>query len=481
MWLVLWLACAKSADLETVASENIIINETAQHFWSQQTEWSGEVQLPKSQVLGHTVHFAVVDGTLTATMDIPMQNAMGLPLSEIVATENTLRFVLKPPKAPKFAWAYYQFSKQESGEWVGTLTQVKKTFPATLNPGKANALERPQTPKSPFLYRVEEVTVPLAEEDASLAGTLTLPSADFGKPSDGWPAVVLITGSGPQDRDETIFAHKPFAVIADHLAKQGIASIRVDDRGVGGSTGARDDLTTVDFASDIQQVVAFIRTNPEIDPSRVGLVGHSEGGLIAAIVAAEDTVGFVVSLAGTGVNGLEVLITQNLDMLQVSDPEQRILFRTIYSQAIQSPIDSDDEREAVTQVVNFQAKYSKQELDTEMLNASLQQFQMIKQTPWFQTFLTLEPRTYWSKVQEPTLILNGDKDVQVAAIVNTQAISSALPTDTPSQVQILEGANHLFQQASTGQIAEYATISQTIDPEVLSLIAQWILGLERTE
>ena len=239
-----------------------------------------------------------------------MQNAMGLPLSDVVVTDNSLGFILKPPKAPKFAWAHYQFERVSDTEWQGTLTQVKQTFPANLKAGEAKPLVRPQTPTPPFPYSTKDVMIPLTEDGAVLAGTVVIPGDGFIKPEEGWPAAVFITGSGSQDRDETIFEHKPFAVIADHLARQGIASIRMDDRGVGGSTGTRPDLTTLDFASDIAQVVSFLGADPAIDASKIGLIGHSEGGLIAGIVGAEHDVSFIVSMAGTGVNGLEVLIEQ---------------------------------------------------------------------------------------------------------------------------------------------------------------------------
>ena len=235
-------------------------------------------------MLGHTVYFAVVDN-LTATMDIPMQNAKDLPLSDVVVTDTSLAFVLKPPKAPKFAWAHYQFEKVSDIEWKGTLTQANQTFPADLKAGESKPLVRPQTPMPPFPYTTKNVVIPLAEEGVELAGTVVTPGEAFTKPEEGWAAAVFITGSGAQDRDETIFEHKPFAVIADHLAKNGIASIRMDDRGVGGSTGARTDLTTNDFAFDIAQVVEFIGSDSDIDARKVGLIGHSEGGFNSGMVA----------------------------------------------------------------------------------------------------------------------------------------------------------------------------------------------------
>ena len=474
MWFALWLACAKQSPIEI--TEPVILMDNEQDFWQEHPEWSGEVLLPKDQVLGHTVHFTVAEGQLTATMDIPMQNAMGLPLSDVVVTDNSLSFILKPPKAPKFAWAHYQFEKVSDTEWKGTLTQAKQTFPANLKAGEAKPLVRPQTPTPPFPYSVKEVVVPLIEEGAELAGTVVLPGQDFSKPDGGWPAVVFITGSGAQDRDETLFEHKPFAVIADHLARHGIASIRVDDRGVGGSTGVRENLTTVDFASDTAQVVDFIGEYPDVDASKVGLIGHSEGGLIAGIVASEHPVSFVVSMAGTGVNGLEVLVEQNLDMMQVSDTEARAQFKVDYTKAVESEVKSDAEAEGVDAVLRLQTSQSKQTLTPEIQEVGLQQFQDMKASAWFQTFLSLEPSEYWSKVTVPVLILNGDKDVQVSAGINPEAIQEALPSETAMTIEIVEGVNHLFQEAETGQVSEYAVIEQTISPNVLDVISEWIVN-----
>ena len=476
MWFALWLSCAKKSTVQGVEPVKLVQKE--QQFWQDNPHWSGEVVLPNEQVLGYTVHFTVVDGQLTANMDIPMQNAKDMPLFDVIVTADEISFTLKPQKTTKVTWAYYHFERVSDSEWKGTLNQMKQTFPADLKVGVVESLPRPQTPIRPFPYSTKEVVVPLREDGATLSGTLVLPNADLNKPENGWPAVVFITGSGPQDRDETIFEHKPFAVLADHLAKTGIASIRVDDRGVGRSTGAREDLTTLDFASDIAQVKNFMGAQTEIDASTVGLIGHSEGGLIAGIVASEKEVAFVVSMAGTGVNGLEVLIEQNLDMLEVSDSEVQDQFRLDYTMAVQSDVDSIEESQGVKGVLRVQLSQSNNDLTKEIEESGINQFQHLKSNEWFQTFLMLEPSEYWSQVGVPVLILNGEKDIQVAADINTQAIQRALPQGTESTIEIILGANHLFQQAQTGQISEYSSIEQTIDPMVLRVISDWIV--ERT-
>ena len=477
MWFAIWLACSKSQIPKNLDTTMTILQAEDQQFWAQNIDWSGIVELPGDQELAYSVHFLIQEGTLTATMDIPVQNAMDLELSDVVATESDLSFVLKPPNSPKFAWAYYTFHRTNTTTWTGTLTQMKQTFPATLNVGQGESIHRPQTPEPPFSYNSREVFVPLTELGVQLAGTLTLPSDELVQPSKGWPTVVFITGSGSQDRDETIMGHKPFAVLADHLARSGVASLRVDDRGVGGSTGARADLTTLDFASDIAQVVSFVKEQETVDVDKVGVLGHSEGGLIAAMVASDFPISFVISLAGTGVNGLEVLIEQNLDVLGVEDVNARTEFRTRYANAMMAEMGSELEREHILQVIEFQEQYSGQNLSSEHRKAGLQQFEQIKKSAWMQTFMTIEPSTYWSTVTVPTLILNGSKDLQVSSTINLPAIQHAIPETTLLTVKEIDGVNHLFQQCETGSISEYGVIDQTIDPFVLEVISSWILAL----
>ena len=225
------------------------------------------------------------------------------------------------------------------------------------------------------------------------------------------------------------------------------------------------DLTTHDFASDIAQVVEFIGSESDIDARKVGLIGHSEGGLIAGIVASEHPVAFVVSMAGAGVNGLNVLIEQNLDMMEVTDSVVRDQFRVDYTKAVQSDLNSDAESEAVNAVLRLQTSQSKQKLTPEIQEAGLKQFQDMKTNAWFQTFMTLDPSDYWSKVSAPVLILNGDKDVQVSADINTKAIQDALPSDTPVTVEIVHGVNHLFQESETDRFLSMLSLNRPYPPQ----------------
>ena len=223
-WWMMWMACAKhdvvSVPITQLTSEDI-------QFWSTHPDWTGTTVLPNDMTLDFELHFSTEGNHLSATMDIPMQNAEGLVLSDLVVTNEKIDFVLKPPKQPKFAWAYYSFERISLTEWDGTLTQVKRSFPTTVKVGEWIGPNRPQTPIAPFSYQTTEIRVPTSD-NAELAGTLTIPNPDAVQIG-LVPLVIMITGSGPQDRDETIFEHKPFAVIADHLAINGIASIRLDD------------------------------------------------------------------------------------------------------------------------------------------------------------------------------------------------------------------------------------------------------------
>lgn len=334
------------------------------------------------------------------------------------------------------------------------------------------ALVRPQTPVPPFPYREVELAYDSpADPGVHLTGTLTMPAG-----SGPHPAVLLITGSGQQDRDETIFDHKPFLVLADHLARQGIASLRVDDRGKGGSHGEVANATTQDFARDASVSLAQLRAAPGIDPDRVGLVGHSEGGLIAAMLAAEpgNHVAFIVMLAGPGLSGAKILSAQVEDsarMAGVSGPALETIVElqeSLIAQVLASHENSADLAERLASSL--------------MKHAPAMSVDMARQrvarlaTPWFRYFLATDPAEFLSRVQCPVLALNGSLDRQVRATDNLTAIGRALTAagNTEGTLMTLAGLNHLFQTATTGAPSEYAQIDETIAPTALAQISDWI-------
>jgi fermentation-respiration switch protein FrsA (DUF1100 family) len=331
---------------------------------------------------------------------------------------------------------------------------------------KTPELHRPQEPKSPYPYRVEEVVYENA--GITLAGTLTLP--DSGAP---FPAVLLISGSGAQDRDETMFGHRPFLVLADNLTRRGIAVLRVDDRGVGGSTGDLSQATSEDLADDVLAGVEYLKTREEINPQQIGLIGHSEGGIIAPIVAVQSPdVAFIVMMAGTGLPGEDILYTQGALIARangVSEEEiaqNRVLQERLFAVLKQEQNDTVAE-EKLREILD----------ETELSEENKQTQIQTMLTPWFRYFLTYDPAPTLMNVQIPVLAINGEKDLQVPPKENLQAIEEALEAGGNQDYTIKElpGLNHLFQTAQTGLPSEYAKIEETMSPSALTVIGDWIV------
>ncbi len=338
---------------------------------------------------------------------------------------------------------------------------------------------RPQTPRPPFPYREEPLAYANQAGGVTLAGTLTLP------PGAGpFPVVVLISGSGAQDRDETIMEHKPFLVLADHLTRRGIAVLRVDDRGVGGSSGKVASSTSEDFAGDVLAGVATLKSRPDIDPKSIGLIGHSEGGIIAPLVAARSSdVAFIVLMAGTGLPGDEILTSQLGLILKAmgADPEkvdQKVRTQRRVLAAIKSEKDGLKAKEAVQSILqetrDSLPEPQREEFDKEKgaIDAQLDRLD----SPWIRFFLSFDPRSTLAQVRCPVLAVNGANDVQVAPRANLEAIEKALRSGGNDRITIKElpRLNHLFQTSETGLPAEYARIEETIAPAALALIGDWI-------
>lgn len=336
-------------------------------------------------------------------------------------------------------------------------------------------VNRPQTPKGPFDYQVKEVVVQNKLDQVELSATLTLPSngKDF-------PAIILISGSGPQDRDETLMEHKPFAVIADFLTKNGIAVLRFDDRGVGKSTGSFENATSAEFANDALACFDFLRKQKKINPAKIGLLGHSEGGMVAAMVAAQQKeVAFVISLAGTGVTGKEILSKQNIDIGLSSGMSRK---------------DAEANRDNVMEMLDIVMNTQDLQLAEQLLNTKLDSmlapqkafipdYEGFKKNQiaginsrWMKFFLTYDPAKDWQQVKCPVLLLNGEKDIQVDATINLEAISKALESggNVDYRTVVFQQMNHLFQVCEKCNLQEYATIKQTISPDVLEEILKHI-------
>jgi len=428
--------------------------------------WEGVIRIPVTP-LTIKVDLSREQGAWSGRIDIPMQAAFGLPLSGISTAGDTIRFTIRDVTGnPTFVGVLAE------GSIEGRFTQAGAAYRFNLGREEVPPPPRPQTPQPPFPYHVEEVTY--QNGVVTLASTLTLPGS--GGP---FPAVVLITGSGGQDRDETLFYHKPFLVIADHLTRSGIAVLRADDRGVGGSTGDIGSATTSDFAEDALAGVRMLMQRPEIDPGKIGLLGHSEGGVVAPIAAARsDDVAFIILLAGTAVPGRDVLIRQLAEIsranLRVDEwIERQRMLQMAALDAVIAHADPDTIRIRIERLVRMQSPIA----DEDEVQRGVQREMARLQTPWYGYFLTYDPRTALRRVSVPVLALNGTLDLQVLHDQNLPEIESALREagNRDVTIRLFEGLNHLFQTARTGSPLEYANIEETIAPEVLDTIREWIL------
>lgn len=442
--------------------------------------WEGKLKVPGTEL---RIVFNISknqDGALTSTMDSPDQGVTGIPVEEVIFKDNTLRLEVKSVGGVFEGNVSEDFLVIE-GEW----RQSGGAFPLTVKRvDKAVGILRPQVPKKPYPYIEKKVAYTNLKAGAKLVGTLTLPS-DKGV----FPAVLLITGSGPQDRNETIYNHRPFLVLADYLTRQGIAVLRVDDRGVGESTGDFSQATSEDFASDVLAGVEYLKTCKEIDPKKIGLIGHSEGGLIAPMVAVKSPdVAFIVLMAGPGLTGEEILYLQGaLISRAMGATEEDITKNRQFNEKIFSVIKEEKDKKNIEERLRqmFMENWEKmsdeekeQIGDPEVfLEAQLQSLL----SPWLKFFLTYDPKPILSKVKCPILAINGEKDLQVPPKENLSAIEEALKVGGNQNYTIKElpNLNHLFQTAQTGLPAEYVKIEETISPEALKIISDWIL--EQTE
>jgi pimeloyl-ACP methyl ester carboxylesterase len=379
-------------------------------------------------------------------------------------------------------WHWVVFSTLLAAPLIGTAQII---VPPPPRPGAQAEVARPQEPHKPYPYREEEVTYDGKQPGVRLAGTLTLPA---GKKRH-FPAVLLITGSGPQDRNETMLGHRPFLVLADYLTRRGIAVLRVDDRGVGGSFGASGSDTSASFAGDAQAGVEFLAHHKDIDPRRIGIIGHSEGGMIAPMVAEKSNdVAFVVLMAAPGVKGQDLLEEQAAliarargasdEMIALNRETQEKMFTLLGKN--KDYISTESElREIWSDTKN---KMTAQDLST-MGDPDVIARQQIRavMSPWFRYFLAYDPREALEHLRCPVLAINGELDLQVPAKQNLPAIEAALKNGNNRDftVRELPGLNHLFQTAITGSPTEYAKIEETLSPVALKTMGNWIVAHTR--
>lgn len=435
--------------------------------------WNGLLAV-QGQKLRLVFNISKVENVLQANMDSPDQNAFGIPVSEVSFANNQLKVVVK-----QIGLEYNGTLQGDS--IVGTFNQMGLKAPLVLTQTKieVKAPERPQNPKAPFPYAAEEVTFANVEANIKLAGTLTLPDTK-GKV----PAVVLISGSGPQNRDEELMGHKPFHVLADHLTRNGFAVLRFDDRGVGQSEGNFAKATSFDFATDAKAAIDYLKTRSDIDASKIGLMGHSEGGLVAPIVASQHPadVGFIVLLAGPGLPGSQIILLQQELIGRASGASQTELElgRRANEQIFAQVYKSKDPEVLRTEITNVLKTFidEKPEIVPQGLSPEQYMSMQISQllSPWMLNFLTYDPVPALEKVRCPVLAINGEKDLQVPPKENLSKIAEALQKGGNKKVTTLEltGLNHLFQECETGAPSEYAQIEQTMSPKALDAITGWL-------
>jgi pimeloyl-ACP methyl ester carboxylesterase len=409
------------------------------------------------------------DRALKATLDSIDQGVRGIPVTDVIWEAPALRLALPPLRAN------YVATMNESGDTLdGTWSQGGQELPLVLKRvEKASELVRPQTPKPPFPYREQPVTVRNATDGVDLEGTLTLPPAAAGAK---FPALLLISGSGPQDRDATMFGHKPFAVIADALTRRGFAVLRLDDRGVGKSKGNFRAATTEDFFQDAAAALDFLRSRESIDAKRIGLFGHSEGAIVAARLAAErpEDVAFLITFGGPGIPMAQLLLEQGEAVLRASGAPPEAIARQRAAQEAMFPLLLSD-KGSIEIKTELDAILKTPEMSAaERSVADVHISQAL--SPWFRSLLAIDPAKYFEKVRCPVLALNGGNDTQVPAESNLAGIAAALKRggNAAFRTAAIPKVNHLFQTSATGSPSEYPAIEESVAPAVLEALTVWL-------
>ena len=407
---------------------------------AQEGTWNGELN-----VMGNKVPLVFNFSTNGCTIDSPSQGVNGIQAEKTVKDDGTI--------SVKVGMIGATFEgKMTDGEIKGTYVQNGFPLPLTLKPGKL-VVKRPQTPVPPFPYKEESVSFTNAQY--TFNGTLTLPE-NYSKNT---PVVLMVTGSGQQDRDEELFSHKPFAVIADALARQGIASLRYDDRGWGDKSVNFADFTTDDFRQDAAAALPLLRKRF----NKVGILGHSEGGTIAMMLAAEGKADFIVSLAGMAISGKETLIMQNRQaMSAIGLPKETV---DSYCNSISKALDEIASGKKASEINIDDVPVALKPITIKALQQA--------DTPYIRHFLTVDVGKLLPKIKCPVLALNGTKDTQVDCDANTTRIEKGL-ANCKHSIKKIDGVNHMFQHCNTGIVTEYQQIEETIAPEVLQVVAKWI-------
>ncbi|GHM99048.1 alpha/beta hydrolase [Cytophagales bacterium WSM2-2] len=444
-------------------------------------DWEGKLALTGGINLRIIFHITDTDGQLSAKMDSPDQGVNGLACDKAELNNETLVIGLS-----RAGVVYEGTVSKDMNSITGTWRQGNASLNLDFLRKEVNAKEevKPQTPLPPFSYASEDIEYDNETKTIHYGATLTYP-----KTGGNFPAVILITGSGLQDRDETIGLHKPFAVIADHLTKNGFAVLRVDDRGKGKTTGDVKNATTADFANDLEVAIQQLKSRKEINSKKIGLIGHSEGGMIAPLVASRNkSVAFIVLLAGPGIPIPELLAEQSEAMMKIAGVNGEALsaYHDMYKKEIVAIPNATTKEAAVQSAVSIFRTWQKatpKEIvvktttvtDSTSTSAFINNLVNQFYSPWFRYFLLFDPQPILQKLTCPVLALNGEKDVQVLAKSNLAGIKSALQKSKSTfEVRELPGLNHLFQTCSTCAPSEYFGLQETFSPTALDAITDWL-------
>jgi len=440
-------------------------------------DWNGILKVQGTQ-MRLVFHITKTDSGYLSTMDSPDQKAFEIPVTSTKFENSILKIEVANLKIE------YSGELDAAHKIVGTFKQAGMVLPMDLSKEKVEKeiIIRKQEPTKPYPYYTEEVKFKNINDNITLAGTLTLPAKEG-----VFPVVILITGSGPQNRDEEIMGHKPFLIIADHLTRNGIAVLRYDDRGTAESEGKFGFATTQDFATDVMAAINYLKTRKEINKKQIGLIGHSEGGIIAPMVAAKSKdVNFIVLLAGTGIRGNELLLLQQelIGRAEGASEEELKKAKETNTAAFDIILNNDNAELIKSKLTEFMTQVVKDLPESEKPQGT-KEADLVKQqvaqitSPWMLYFIKYNPSLVLKDVKCSVLALNGDKDLQVPSKVNLEAIKNGLQKGGNKNVTTKElpGLNHLFQECTTGSPTEYANIEQTFSPIALNEISDWIVKI----
>lgn len=443
--------------------------------------WYGQLDV-KGTKLPLVFHIEQSGSGYVTKWDSPNQAANGLPTDKTTFANNQLLI-----DASQFGIKYNATFLPDSNKFKGTFVQGNTNLPLSLTRNKADVSidgppRRPQDPTS-FAYKQEEITFANPKAGITLSGTLTMPAT--GKAS---KIAVLITGSGPQNRNEEMLNHRPFLVWSDWLTRQGIAVLRYDDRGIDKSTGVFKTATTADFADDAEAAVRYIKSRPDLKSLSIGLIGHSEGGLIAPRVASRNkSVNFIVLLAGPGIPIDQLMLKQGDDQMRLSNaPEAGIqqgnaLRKVIYGamKKYDNLADPAFKQKLDSTTLAYMHRIDTTTVSDSVANKTVRDITDPFNTPWYRYFINIVPATYLSKVKCPVLAINGTLDMQVNSAANLEGIRASLEKAGNKKFEIvpMPGLNHLLQKATTGSLPEYVQIEETVNPAVLQKVSDWITQL----